>query len=1681
MKRRLVSLALLCGAAAAMWAQFDTSPLSDLTPAPGIYSADRVVSAAAADMEYRFVTPAGTPHTDFFMPFDNGLLLRVPDDAEARFSLEVRRRNRPESTQLVAYTIDKMAPSAVHIEPAQGLYTAPVDVAPARDEGTDRFFYYIANGRGSTDASFAPVPENGVRLEGDAGAVVDYRLALYAVDGAGNRGPVRTVRYRIDRRGERPRPASVIVSPVPGVFANRQLLYLDTTGIDDVSVRVLGPDGRDDHFPYREERLIDGTGRYTVRITARDRATDSLVSEEVTWEQTVLSEPPAVSGRVTETIRIDNPEGVQRYTLEDRAPTGADALFLRPLALPIQADTLRTVALRHTNSGGIGESRYLFLLDGRRPPPPEFIIDSERVIAFSLTDTVIEWRPIAQGGVEHGEWRVWDAPVTLTGLPEGTTALRARARFAGSGWSAVSTVSVTRPDFRPLPDPIAAAAQGSVEFTFADDGASASDSEPYETLHLMVVSEDIELDGERSTFVDEPSSVIFRAAVRSSVRWYLPHGYLDRLVPTVHANRGTETVRRGEAIEVDAAPPAPPTIVVDDARVVLDGGGERYYRINGGALTRYREAIVLGARDGVALQYRLEAYQTAAGRVSPTVEQTITVDRRELFLPSLETDIPVTPFNDERVVLRFANPHADLLIHYEISTSGSATIPRDESPSTSDAIVLTTPAGEAREYAIAARARFRSGTRWSVLRRFTVRVDRVPPEPPVLERSTVPEIATGPVLIAFEEPSDPLTAIWFRADSSAEYRRYISPVSFDLSGSGLDAIVIEAYSEDRAGNRRFMENPVRIAVHTERPDPPALMMNGRPVTTRRIDSAREALISPAAPPTVDATGGAPVIWWRIYSPEETLRSTAITPGNAAPDFERFEGADRILEVASDGREELYVVETFLEDSAGRRSAVRRLDVVMDSRPPLPPEAPFVVRAPDGRSGTVTWPGTGTATLFVSTAGTTSPEYFAPVDGALSWELAEGRETITFNYFSVDDAGNRSELRSLTIAASDRLAAPRFVGAEDGGVYREGQVLTMESATAVRYTLSTDGNEAPIVHPLSARYESPLVLDAAAGEEVTYHIRARTVDSDGVLHGERHIRFTVDRRPPSLPDIAGIDDSAYYPGPREARLVAGDGDSVMYRVRLEDREGVEAAHDATTFTEYRGERIELSAPPGSFARYTIEAYSIDRAGNRSQEIRRWSTVIDRSIVYVARDGRPGAEGTRDDPLDDLNAALEMIVTGRRQTILLGGGRYRLTPRALARTVREGGHDITLIGGAEDGTWAPGGGPTIIATDNGEAIVLVPGVSLHDLIVDATVTSEIDAAPNEDTSPAAGEVRLLRATIGTPRTEREFRHNAGRIVVRESLIAGGGGLIIASDATAMVEDSDVDRIDVSGGVLSVSGGRLGTIVASTDASISLSDVSLDGHGASPLHGSIRLTASTLVVEDSVVSAGITGEMHTPHAVAIRATESQITLDRSALFIGGTESALGMRMRGGNVSIRDSIVVSDSGGAGYGIVAREGARIALEGSVVAVRSTADALALVGSGSSFVADHSVFHVDDAGVVSGKVADLDGRAGSLILRDVLFSRPGLHGGDTASLSIGPDSELSITRAAVDGWSAIVETSSSDSWRDANRFSLPRLNASPMGEENRIVRYDGSPVYDVPNREDIPAVLRQFGGSWWNR
>ncbi|MCG8481417.1 MAG: hypothetical protein MI724_20150, partial [Spirochaetales bacterium] len=750
MKRRFARLALLCGvAAAALWAQVDESPLADLVPAPGIYSDDRVVSTAGADMEYRFVTPAGAPHTDFFIPFDNGVVLRVPDDAEAHFSLEVRRRNRPESARFAEYTIDKMAPSAVRVEPMQGLYTEAVDVVPLREE-TERVFYHVTNGGDSGDVSFTPVPEDGIDLEGASGAVVDYRLALYAVDGAGNRGPVRTVRYRIDRRWERARSGPVIVSPIPGAFANRQLLYLDAMGLEDISVRIVGPDGREEQFAYRAEHLIEGAGRYTVHITGRDRTTDSIVSEEVTWEQAILSEPPAVSGRVTAAVRIDNPEGVQRYTLEDRVPTGADALFLRPLTLPIQADTLRTVALRHTNPDGIGESRYLFLLDGRRPPPPEFVIDGERVISFSLADTAIEWRPVVQGDEALGEWRAWDVPLPLESLPERTSALHARARFTGSRWSAVSTVSVTRPDHRPLPNPVAVTSRGSVEFSLIDAGTSVPD----EVFRLTVVRDDVERDRELSTLSDDSSSIVFRAATRSGVRWYLPQGYLDRLVPTVDSSRRTGAPRRGEAFAVDAAPPSPPTIVVDGERVVLEGVGERYYRVNGGALTPYSEAIVLTPRSGVALQYRLAAYQTVAGRVSPIVEQTITVDRRELFLPSLETVPPSTPVNDERVVLRFANPHEDLLIHYEISTSGSAPTPGEESPNTSSAIVLTTPAGEVREYAIAARARFRAGTRWSPLRRFTIRVDRAPPPPPVLERSTIPEVAVGPVLIAFEEPPD---------------------------------------------------------------------------------------------------------------------------------------------------------------------------------------------------------------------------------------------------------------------------------------------------------------------------------------------------------------------------------------------------------------------------------------------------------------------------------------------------------------------------------------------------------------------------------------------------------------------------------------------------------------------------------------------------------------------------------------------------------------------------------------------------------------------------------------------------------------------------------------------------------------------------------------------------------------
>jgi hypothetical protein len=115
-----------------------------------------------------------------------------------------------------------------------------------------------------------------------------------------------------------------------------------------------------------------------------------------------------------------------------------------------------------------------------------------------------------------------------------------------------------------------------------------------------------------------------------------------------------------------------------------------------------------------------------------------------------------------------------------------------------------------------------------------------------------------------------------------------------------------------------------------------------------------------------------------------------------------------------------------------------------------------------------------------------------------------------------------------------------------------------------------------------------------------------------------------------------------------------------------------------FQEYRGPVVLTGSDDGR-KRYVVRAFAEDAFGNRSDEMKPVTVLVDRSSLYVDPAGRSGAAGTPDDPLPYLQDALQVSASSGRTIIYVRGTHVLSGPIQVQGNLR-------LLGGY-DADWMP----------------------------------------------------------------------------------------------------------------------------------------------------------------------------------------------------------------------------------------------------------------------------------------------------------------------------------------------------------------------------------------------------------
>ncbi|HKK49728.1 MAG TPA: hypothetical protein VJ932_11570, partial [Alkalispirochaeta sp.] len=996
----------------------------ELSNPPGSYSESvSLRPVGGRELEYRFIDHGGAPHTDYFLPLADGIELHAPRDAEVRYTVELRRVGDPATMIAGTFSVDTLAPHAPRFTQAPGLHTSPVVLRPEVPESlpSDMASVYVAVQRADgEDSEFSRITSDGVDLAGEPGAVLDYRVSAYALDNAGNRSAVATYRYRIDRSRAVLPAEHPIISPRAGRYANEQILLVDSSGLADISIVLSTPQGDQRRLEYAEMPVIAGTGEFAVTLTATVVSSGEPYRRTVTWSQETRPRMPE-QGRTTSSIRVQPPSNPVRYNLEDLPVAPNDPQWLRSAELIPPPDGLRPVVIRYRGDGAEFDTRLAFLLDGRRAPLPHIASTAEpgTITLYSLAETEVQWAPMTETGLgRYSDVVLGSVEIALQDVT--ATELVSRARYPEGSWT---QRTVALGPFRSDP-PVAPQ-------DFRDDGV---------TIAIGTAGEAGEL-----TLIDESSQAeIVRFRGEYPLRWRPPPGF--------SATLRNERDRAG-SVTVNRTPLAPPVVSFQERRLVLSGEGQIFYRIDGSSEAVYQTPLVLSGVSGARRRYRVDAYRIFRGQISPTVTVFPVIDERrpEVPPPRVRGGVARGPADfvsrEEAPTVSFSSPYADLVLHYEATSTGEALLPQSDSPVVGDGIILSAPEAQETQWSIRVRGRFAGQERWSPVYRMTVTIDRHPPEAPVL---TSDPGTTG--IIAFEPPTEEDTSVWYRLRANAPFQRYEGPIT--INRDRLErALTVSAYTRDLVGNRTMLAETPMLEPLNQEPAPPQLMMNGRLVSAPRVTLSREALLEPLDPEGVR---------WRIVDGSDTA-----DPG----EYRQFESF-REPRLLSPGT---YRVNAYRERGGERSRVIERI-VTIDPERPRKPNVPYLTYASDGRSGTVYWPGAQSeqifASLVVDSQSDPPVEPFSVSDGTVRWHIPDGASSVSLVYFSVGDAGRRSETEVIRIEAA-RLRSPAQVsGVQNGERYQSERTIQFTGGGDIRFTATSDGSSPEAVRVSSTRYEEP---------------------------------------------------------------------------------------------------------------------------------------------------------------------------------------------------------------------------------------------------------------------------------------------------------------------------------------------------------------------------------------------------------------------------------------------------------------------------------------------------------------------------------------------------------------------------------------------------------------------------------
>lgn len=295
--------------------------------------------------------------------------------------------------------------------------------------------------------------------------------------------------------------------------------------------------------------------------------------------------------------------------------------------------------------------------------------------------------------------------------------------------------------------------------------------------------------------------------------------------------------------------------------------------------------------------------------------------------------------------------------------------------------------------------------------------------------------------------------------------------------------------------------------------------------------------------------------------------------------------------------------------------------------------------------------TGSDPVFYSSDGKSWKQYTGPV------VLERARDAMFYWY---SPAWNNGTVNKLSLPAKPVLSGP-----VPGTVTAEPVFLSV-SPSPFTFYYSFGANYPPLPPPETDDriLASGVLLETPQGASESCTVLLRAVH-EGIVHGDLGMRFQLDRKAPREPSFGIPDDLSYSREPVALNITGED----MLQVAI-----------TPNMFDHSGSKWTLTGHPDRPVTYTVSCFAIDRAGNRSDTVKREITV-DRNALYV--DGTytsmQSPDGSPDAPYTDLDSALSVITGGDSWRISVTGPVRLERPHTLRAGLTITGMNATVSAG------------------------------------------------------------------------------------------------------------------------------------------------------------------------------------------------------------------------------------------------------------------------------------------------------------------------------------------------------------------------------------------------------------------